>query len=72
MSDQKGSFSLTQGGNIISFVALIMFILHLFKINITQAEVEAVVNAVILLTGIIISWIGRYRQGDINIAGVKK
>lgn len=35
-------------------------------------EVSTVVNAVVQIVGVVGIWVGRYRQGDINVFGVKK
>lgn len=66
------NYSLTQGGNLASIIGLIMLVLNLFKINIAQDEVEKVISAVIILVGVITSWIGRYRHGDLKLSGFKK
>lgn len=66
---QTPSFSMTQSGNVVAFI---MFMTELFKINVTNSEVETVVKAVIGVVGVIISWVGRYRKGDLTLAGFRK
>lgn len=62
-------FSMTQSGNV---VAAIMLFAELFKVNITGSEVETVVKAVIGIVGVLISWYGRYRKGDLRLSGFRK
>ena len=57
--------SLTQSGN---YVAMLMFLVELFNLNILQSEVTAIVGAI----GVVISFIGRYRHGDLTLGGFKK
>nr|AUN36905.1 hypothetical protein [uncultured bacterium] len=49
-----------------------MLLLNYFKINITQEEVQTLLGAAITLGSIIVSFINRYRKGDIKLSGVKK
>ena len=63
------NFSLTQGGN---YVVLLGFILQLLKVNIATEELTQFVNAALILGGLIVSWIGRYRKGDLTILGTRK
>jgi hypothetical protein len=65
-------YSLTQAGNLTALVGLLAMILKYFHINISEDEVQAVIGGIMTLSGIIISWIGRYRQGDIKLSGFKK
>ena len=61
-------YSLTQGGNLTVIVGLIGMILAHWNINIAPNEVEQLVVAI----GVVISWFGRYRQGDIKLSGFRK
>jgi len=61
-------YSLTQGGNLTVVVGLIVMVLQHFNINIATDEVTQIVIAV----GVVISWFGRYRQGDIKLSGFRK
>jgi len=63
------NFSLTQIGN---YVALIAFILGLLKVNISTEEISRFVEAGAVVVGLVVSWVGRYRQGDITALGFKK
>ncbi len=65
-------YSVTQAANIGAFVGMIMLLLNYFKINITQEEVQTLLGAAITLGSIIVSFINRYRKGDIKLSGVKK
>jgi hypothetical protein len=66
------SFSTTQASNIAAFVGLVVLILNHFHVNIGSDEVSAFVGAVITLGGIVVSWVNRYQQGDLTVAGFRK
>lgn len=67
--------SMTIGG----LVAMILsFVLTLFGIESSKEEVDALTEQVVALVGVltfivsaIITYYGRYRQGDINAIGIK-
>ena len=62
-------YSLTQGGNLTALAGLIATLLKsFFGIELVPDSVEKVLIAV----GIIISWIGRYRKGDLTVVGFRK
>lgn len=65
-------FSLTQTGNYAAFAGVIVWAFHFFKISVSADEVVQAIGAIVTITGIVTSWIGRYRQGDITVAGFKK
>ena len=68
-SANKTMYSLTQGGNLIALSGLISKIVNLiFGIDIIPSEIEALLIAI----GIVVSWIGRFRIGDISLAGFRK
>lgn len=62
-------FSMTQSGNI---VAAIMFFVNILQINVSGSEVESIVTAIMGITGVLVSWYGRYRKGDLTLAGFHK
>lgn len=62
-------YSLTQTGNIVSAV---MFFVNILNINVSGTEVETIVTATVGIVGVLISWYGRYRKGDITLAGFHK
>lgn len=62
------SYSLTQGGNLAALVGLINIVLKYFNISIASDEVSTILIGI----GIVISWIGRYRQGDLKLSGFRK
>lgn len=64
--------SVTQFSNIGAFIGLLMLVLNHFKINITQDEVQAVLGAAITLGSLIVSFVNRYKKGDITLSGIKK
>ena len=60
--------SLTQVG---VYVSIIGFAVQFFKLNIGSEEITQAVTAVITLVGLGTAWYGRYRRGDLTIAGFK-
>jgi cell division protein FtsX len=66
------NYSLTQAGNLTALVGVVMFLLNHFGIAIPEDELLAVVTGIASVVGILISWIGRYRKGDLTIAGTRK
>jgi hypothetical protein len=64
--------SVTQASNIGAFIGVLMLVLEHFKVNITQDEVQVVLGAIITLSSLIVSFVNRYKKGDIKLSGVKK
>ncbi len=67
-------YSLTQGGNVGQMISFILVL-----IGMGNEEAEAGASALITSVGVIIyiasfvtAWIGRWRKGDITLAGFKK
>ena len=63
------NFSLTQSGNL---VVLLGFILKVLGVEIGTEEVTKFVEAALVLIGLIVSWVGRWRKGDLTILGFRK
>ena len=62
-------FSLTQASN---YVALLGFILGILKVNIGTEELSKFVEAIMVVGGLVSSWYGRYRIGDLTKLGARK
>ena len=62
------NFSLTQGGNLVALAGLASELLKLAGVNILPGEIEKVFIAV----GLVISWYGRWRKGDLKLSGFRK
>lgn len=60
--------SLTQSGNAVALAGLLSEILSSFGVAIVADDISKVIIAV----GIVISWIGRYRKGDLTVLGFRK
>lgn len=58
---------MTQGGIIIAVVGTM-----LVKAGFSEACSSELISNVPLLVGGVVSWIGRYRKGDITLGGFKK
>lgn len=61
-------FSLTQTGNVVALAGLISTVVEFFGLNLAPKELESVIIAI----GIAISWFGRWRKGDLTVAGFRK
>jgi len=70
--DNMENYSLTQTGNVAALAGLVTLIANHFGWRIASAEVESLIGAAIVLVGIVASWIGRYRVGDLTIGGSRK
>ena len=68
----ESKYSLTQGGNLTAIVGFIVLVLRHYQIGITDTEVAALLGGAITAIGIIISWIGRYKKGDLFLSGFRK
>jgi len=69
------NFSLTQSGNIVSLVSLLVLVADKFGLLITGDEAQVIVNgiaAILTLVGILISFYGRWRKGDLTAFGTRK
>ena len=62
------SFSLTQAGNAVALAGLISTVFQFFGVELAPKELETVIIAV----GIAISWFGRWRKGDLTLAGFRR
>lgn len=63
--------SLTQAGNYTAIVAFLMLILSHYGISISESDLTTIVLGIVTIGSQIVSVYGRYRQGDVNILGVK-
>ena len=65
-------YSTTQAGNIAAFIGVAVILLRHFNVDITEEELQTLAGAVLSFVGIITSWIGRYRKGDLSLSGFRK
>ena len=65
-------FSLTQGGNLTVIIGMVMLILKYFQINIAEEEIQILIGGVLAVAGVVVSWIGRWRIGDLSLGGFRK
>jgi len=66
------NYSLTQSGNLGAIIGVVMLILNHYQVNIAEAEVTALIAGVLSVLGILTSWLGRYRKGDLTVGGFRK
>lgn len=65
-------YSTTQGGNLVVLAGFIAMILQKIGVNIGSEELTQFLSAAAIAVGFAISWYGRWKKGDITIAGFKK
>lgn len=65
------NYSLTQAGNYSALISVLVLIISKFNLGITNDELTQIILALFTLSGILISWYGRYRQGDVSVLGIK-
>lgn len=70
--DNTSVYSTTQASNITVVVGLIVLILNHFHVNIGSDEISAVIGAGIAIVGVIVSWVNRYKKGDLTAGGFRK
>lgn len=63
---------MTQSGNIVVFVGIVGMILRHYRIVIPEDEITALIVGATALVGLVVSWIGRYRKGDLTLGGFRK
>ncbi len=67
------NYSLTQGGNLVVFAGVMVWAFKtFFKIEITNDDATNFLTAVLMVVGLVSSWIGRWRKGDLTVAGFRK
>ena len=55
-----------------TIAGLIVLVLGLLGLQVAESDVLEVVTALMTVVGIVWTYWGRYRQGDINVVGIKK
>jgi hypothetical protein len=71
MPTQTNSVSMTQSGNMIALVAFLGLVLSKYGVNVSAADLTTIIAGLAVLGGIVTSFVGRYRHGDISLLGVK-
>ncbi len=66
------SYSLTQGGNLAVILGMVMLVLKYFNINIAEEEIQILIGGILAVAGVVVSWVGRFRKGDLTIGGFRK
>ncbi len=65
------NFSTTQASNLAAIIGVIMLLLNAFKVNITQEEVQTLIGGLLSVSAIVISFISRYKKGDLTKLGFR-
>ena len=66
------NYSMTQAGNLTAFAALIVFVFRMFNFDVAHSDMLDLVNAVAIAGGIVVSYVGRFRKGDLKVTGGRK
>lgn len=66
------NFSITQTTNFVALAGAIVVIAKLFKVELDQPQIEALLGAVAVIIATVISFVNRYKKGDVTLAGVKR
>jgi len=66
------NFSITQATNFVALAGAIVVIAKLFKVELDQSQIEALLGASAVIIATVISFINRYKKGDVTLAGVKR
>jgi hypothetical protein len=67
-------FSLTQGGNVAQFIGMLLTLTGMSKEEAEAGAVtlQAAFGILVYVGGFLAAWIGRWRKGDITLAGFRK
>ena len=68
----ESKFSLTQGGNLLALAGFIVMIARHYRFEIAESEVVAVLGGIVAVAGVLTSWYGRFRRGDLTVGGFRK
>lgn len=63
---------MTQGGNLLVIIGFVSFLLNYFGVNIAEEELQKLSEAILIALGILLSWYGRYRKGDLKLSGFRR
>lgn len=66
------NFSITQATNFVALAGAIVVIAKLFKVDLDQSQIEALLGAGAVIIATVISFINRYKKGDVTLTGVKR
>lgn len=65
-------YSLTQAGNLGVFAGIIVLVAKQFHVQLAQDTIVQLLGDIVTIVGLVTSWYGRYRQGDLTVAGFRK
>lgn len=69
----QNEFSTTQATNLTALAGVIVFLLSkVLHIEIAQADVLAILGAVVTVVGIVMNYVHRYQKGDVTLGGFRK
>jgi hypothetical protein len=66
------NFSITQATNLTALAGAIVVIARLFNHEFDQSQIEALLGAIAVIIATVISFINRYKKGDVTLAGTRK
>jgi hypothetical protein len=66
---KKNMYSVTQGSNIAAFIAVLVLLSQKFNLGVSADDITIIVSGLVALVAVIISFVNRYKKGDVTIAG---
>jgi len=66
------TYSMTQGGNLAVIIGMIMLVLKYFNVQIAEEEIQILIGGVLAVVGVVVSWYGRFRKGDLTVGGFRR
>ena len=64
-------YSVTQGSNIVVFIAVLTLLAKKLNWDLTEEDITTIIAAAVALITIIVSYVNRYKKGNITLAGFK-
>ena len=66
------NFSTTQASNITILAGFLVMVARHYRWDIAQEEIVALLGGLAVAVGVIVSFVSRYRKGDLTIIGARK
>ena len=66
------NYSKTQAGNLAVIIGMIMLVLKYFQVEIAEEEIQTLIGGGLAIVGVLVSWYGRWKVGDLKFLGGRK